>query len=63
MKRKELAKELGRTTHLTPAQASDRIDDLVTEILRRLRAREPIDLIELEKEARAGRLARPAGGK
>jgi nucleoid DNA-binding protein len=64
MKRKELAREVARTAHLTPGAAQDRVDEVVADILRRLRAGEPVDLSIYEKPAaRPGKLARPAGGK
>jgi nucleoid DNA-binding protein len=44
MKRKELARELSQTTRQPAAVAQDRVDELVHEILRRLRAGEPVDL-------------------
>lgn len=60
MKRKELARELTRTARLPSAAAQDRVDEVVHEILRRLRAGEPVDLegLGLRKPA-----ARPASGK
>ena len=57
MKRKELARELARTAHLSASAAQDQVDDLVHEILRKLRAGEPVDITRL------GKLARPAAGK
>lgn len=64
MKRKDLGRELARTAHLQPDAAQDRVDEVVTEILRKLRAGEPVDLAEFEKPARMKKLvARPAGGK
>jgi nucleoid DNA-binding protein len=44
MKRKQLARDLARATHLSAAAAQDRVDELVHEILRRLRSGEPVDL-------------------
>ncbi len=58
MKRKELAREVARTAKITPAEAQDQVDELVHEILRRLRAGEPVDFLPLGKL-----LGRPAGGK
>jgi nucleoid DNA-binding protein len=57
MKRKELARELARTAHLSTSAAQDQVDELVHEILRKLRAGEPVDI------KRMGKLARPASGK
>ena len=58
MKRKELARELARTTDLAPGEAQDRVDELVHEILQKLRSGEPLQIERLRKLA-----ARPAGGK
>jgi nucleoid DNA-binding protein len=44
MKRKELAREVAKTTHQPAPAAQDKVDELVHEILRRLRAGEPVDL-------------------
>jgi nucleoid DNA-binding protein len=49
MKRKELARELARTQRLAAAVAQDQIDQLVHDILRKLRAGEPVDLPGLGK--------------
>jgi nucleoid DNA-binding protein len=57
MKRKELARELARTAHLSAGAAQDQVDALVHEILRKLRAGEPVNLARLEK------MAKLAGGK
>ncbi len=57
MKRKELARELARTTHLSAGAAQDQVDALVHEILRKLRAGEPVDMTSL------GKLATRASGK
>lgn len=57
MKRKDLARELARTSHLSTGAAQDQVDELVHEILRKLRAGEPVDITRL------GKLAVRAGGK
>jgi len=44
MKRKQLAQNVARTAQVPPAAAQDKVDELVHEILRRLRAGEPVDL-------------------
>ena len=44
------------------ATAQDVVDEMVHEILRRLRAREPVNIEELEREA-SGKLKALAGGK
>jgi nucleoid DNA-binding protein len=62
MKRKELARELAKTTHLPAAAAQDRVDEVVHEILRRLRAGEPVDLEGLGLSMKK-MVARPASGK
>jgi len=49
MKRKELARELARTQRLAAGAAQDQIDQLVHDILRKLRAGEPVDLPGLGK--------------
>jgi nucleoid DNA-binding protein len=49
MKRKELARELARTQRLAEDVAQDQIDQLVHDILRKLRAGEPVDLPGLGK--------------
>ncbi|MEO5923367.1 MAG: HU family DNA-binding protein [Bryobacteraceae bacterium] len=65
MKRKELARELTKTTHTPPAAAQDRVDEVVHEILRRLRAGEPVDLegLGLKGPAVKRMSARPASSK
>ena len=60
MKRKQLGRELARTAHLPAAAAQDRVDEVVNEIIRRLRAGEPVDLEGLGLKKLA---ARPASGK
>ena len=55
MKHKDWARELARTAHLSTSAAQDQVDELVHEILRKLRAGEPVDITRLEKMAvRAG---------
>ena len=44
------------------ATAQDVVDEMVAEILRRLRAREPVNIEQLEQEAN-GKLKALAGGK
>jgi nucleoid DNA-binding protein len=61
MKRKQLGRQLARTTHTPPAAAQDRVDEVVAEILRRLRAGEPVDLESLGLPKMGA--ARPASGK
>ena len=65
MKRKELAREVARTRQVPEAAARDRVDEVVHDILTRLRAGVPVDLTQLERSTQAGRKlkARPAGGK
>ncbi len=58
MKRKELAREVARTSQIAPAEARDQVDELVHEILRKLRAGEPVDLSSYGKLVR-----RRAGGE
>lgn len=58
MKRKDLARELARTTHLSTSAAQDQVDELVHEILRKLRAGEPVDIASLGKA-----VARSTSGK
>lgn len=58
MKRKALARDLARTSKIPAHEAQDRVDELVHEILRKLRAGEPVELRRLGKM-----VARPAGGK
>jgi nucleoid DNA-binding protein len=62
MKRKQLAKEVSQTTHQPAAAAQDRVDEVVHEILRRLRAGEPVDLegLGLKGPAVKRMAARPA---
>lgn len=62
MKRKELAKNVARTAQIPPAAAQDRVDEVVHEILRRLRAGEPVDLEGLGLDPKQ-MFARPASGK
>lgn len=62
MKRKELARDLARTAQMKPAAAQDRVDELAHEILRRLRAGEPVDLEGLGLDPKQ-MFARPATGK
>ena len=62
MKRKELARNLAKTTHMPAAAAQDRVDEVVHEILRRLRAGEPVDLEGLGLDPKQ-MIARPANGK
>jgi hypothetical protein len=57
MKRKDLARELARGAHISAGAAQDRVDALVHEILRKLRAGEPVDIVRL------GKLATRASGK
>lgn len=47
---------------MQPAAAQDRVDELVHEILRRLRAGEPVDLEGLGLDPKQ-MIARPASGK
>ncbi len=65
MKRKALARELARTTDQPAAAAQDKVDELVHEILRRLRAGEPVDLegLGLKGPAVKRMSARPASSK
>ena len=49
MKRKDLARELARTQRLAAGIAQDQIDQLVHEILRKLRAGQPVNLPGLGK--------------
>ncbi len=62
MKRKELARDLALNAKIPPAAAQDKIDELVHEILRRLRAGEPVDLEGLGLDPKQ-MIARPASGK
>lgn len=54
MKRKELARELARLEHLTPGRAQDEVDELVYEIIRKLRAGKPVKLPGVGKLVTAG---------
>jgi nucleoid DNA-binding protein len=58
MKRKGLAREVARTADFAPAEAQDRVDEMVHEILQKLRSGEPMQIERLGKLA-----ARPVGGK
>jgi len=49
MKRKELARELARTERLAAATAQDQIDQMVHDILRKLRAGKAVELPGLGK--------------
>jgi len=49
MRRKELARELARAQHLAPGAAQDQIDQMVHEILRKLRAGQSVKLEGLGK--------------
>jgi nucleoid DNA-binding protein len=62
MKRKQLARDLARTAHMPAPAAQDRVDEVVHEILRRLRAGEPVDLEGLGIDPKQ-MWARPASGK
>jgi nucleoid DNA-binding protein len=62
MKRKTLAKDLARTANLPPAVAQDKVDEVVHELLRRLRAGEPPDLKSLGLDEK-WMIAKPASGK
>jgi nucleoid DNA-binding protein len=62
MKRKQLARDLARNAQVPAAAAQDRVDELVHEILRRLRAGEPVDLEGLGLDPKQ-MIARPASGK
>jgi nucleoid DNA-binding protein len=44
MKRKELARQLARTKHLAAGAAQDRVDELVHDIVRKLRAGQRVTL-------------------
>ena len=55
MKNEDLDKALARRTRKSRAKARDEIDDLVQEILRKLRAGEPVDLPGLGKLVSAAR--------
>jgi hypothetical protein len=46
---------------MPPSAAQDRVDEVVHEILRRLRAGEPVDLEGLGLDTK--KMARPASGK
>jgi hypothetical protein len=62
MKRKQLGRELAKSSRMPAATAQDVVDEMVHEILRRLRAGEPVKIDELEREA-SGKLKALAGGK
>lgn len=62
MTRKQLGREVAKRGRVSVATAQDVVDEMVAEILRRLRAREPVNIEELEREA-TGRLKALAGGK
>lgn len=62
MKRKQLGLELAKTGRMAEATAQDVVDEMVHEILRRLRAGEPVKIEDLERQA-AGKLKSLAGGK
>lgn len=49
MRPKQLSRAVQRETKLAPAAARDQVDELVHEILRRLRQGEPVDLPGLGK--------------
>jgi nucleoid DNA-binding protein len=49
MKRKELARKLARTERLAVGAAQDQVDQVVHEILRKLRAGKPVNLPGLGK--------------
>jgi nucleoid DNA-binding protein len=55
MKQEELARELARESKLPAATAQDRIDELVHQIVRKLRRGRPVELPGL------GKLVVPAG--
>ncbi|HEX5430760.1 MAG TPA: HU family DNA-binding protein [Bryobacteraceae bacterium] len=44
MKREDLARKLARKTHLSSAQARDRIGEMVHEIVKSLREGRPVEL-------------------
>ena len=62
MTRKQLGREVAKRGRVPAATAQDVVDEMVHEILRRLRAREPVNIAELEWEAK-GKLKALAGGK
>jgi nucleoid DNA-binding protein len=62
MTRKQLGRELAKSGRMPAATAQDVVDEMVAEILRRLRAREPVNIEQLEQEAN-GKLKALAGGK
>lgn len=49
MRRKELARRLARTERLPPGAAQDRVDQMVHDILRRLRSGKAVELRGLGK--------------
>jgi nucleoid DNA-binding protein len=49
MKQEELARELAREARLPTSAAQDRIDELVRQIIRKLRRGRPVDLPGLGK--------------
>lgn len=53
MKHEDLVRTLAQETRQSPAEASDEIDDLVHEILRKLRAGEPVELPGVGKLVRS----------
>lgn len=58
MKRKRLARDFARTAGISAEAAQDKVDELVHEILRKLRAGETVELRRLGKL-----VGRPASGK
>jgi len=44
MKRKEMARSFARAARLSPASAQDRVDEVVHEILKKLRSGQPVAL-------------------
>jgi len=56
MKQKELARELAREARLPTAVARDRIEELVQQIVRRLRRGRPVELPGLGKLVAPARL-------
>jgi nucleoid DNA-binding protein len=62
MTRKQLGREVAKNSRVPAATAQDVVDEMVAEILRRLRDREPVNIEELEREAN-GKLKALAGGK
>lgn len=49
MKRKQLARDLARNSDIPVDAAQDKVDEMVHEILRKLRAGEPVELRRLGK--------------